>query len=113
MIAQLIEQMGLDVEHLVQTDASVVPDAEGRTYNIFYVEKASGSPYIPAQTEFVAPLGIQSVLGFGGILRGEMFAVVMFSRVPILPGVANRFRNVALEVKAVLHPIERVFADAK
>jgi hypothetical protein len=33
----------------------------------------------------------------------------MFSRVPIPPAAANRFRNIALEVKAVLHPIERVF----
>lgn len=110
MIAQLIEQMGLDVEHLVQTDTTVVPDAEGRTYNIFFVEKAPGSPYIPAQAEFVVPFGIQSVLGFGGMLRGEMFAVVMFSRVPISPATANRFRNIALEVKATLHPVERVFA---
>lgn len=109
MIAQLIEQMGMDVAHLVQTDASIVPDSEGRTFNIFYVEKAPGSTYIPAQSDFVVPFGIQSVVGFGGILRGEMFAVVLFSRVPISPGAAGRFRNIAVEVKAVLHPIERVF----
>jgi hypothetical protein len=109
MIAHLIEQMGMDVEHLVQTDTAVVPDAEGRTYNIFYVDNAQGSPYIPAQADFVVPFRIQSVIGFGGILRGEMFAVVIFSRVTIPPAVANRFRNIALEVKAVLHPIERVF----
>ena len=110
MIAQLIEQMGMDVEHLVQTDPTVVPDSEGRTFNIFYVEKAPGSPYIPAQTEFVVPFGIPSVVGFGGILKGEMFAVVLFSRVPIPPAGAGRFRNIALEVKAVLHPVEKVFA---
>ncbi|HJU67397.1 MAG TPA: hypothetical protein VJ650_04045 [Gemmatimonadaceae bacterium] len=110
MIAQLIEQMGMDVEYLVHPEAAVVPDAEGRTYNIFYVENAQGSPYIPAQADFVVPYGIRSVIGFGGILRGEMFAVVIFSRVAIPPAVANRFRNIALEVKAVLHPIERVFA---
>ena len=109
MIAQLIEQMGMDVEYLVHPDTTVVPDAEGRTYNIFHVENAPGSPYIPAQADFVAPFGIRSVVGFGGILRGEMFAVVIFSRVTIPPVVANRFRNIALEVKAVLHPIERVF----
>jgi hypothetical protein len=57
----------------------------------------------------VDPFGIRSVIGFGGILRGEMFAVVIFSRVVIPAAVANRFRNIALEVKAVLHPIERVF----
>jgi hypothetical protein len=109
MIAQLIEQMGMDVEHLLQTDAKLVPDSAGRTFNIFYVDKAPGSPYIPAQAEFVRPFGIQSVVGFGGILRGEMFAVVMFGRVSIPPTVANRFRNIALEVKAIVHPIERVF----
>jgi hypothetical protein len=109
MIAQLIEEMGMDVEHLVQTDPTVVPDSEGRTFNIFYVDNAPGSPYIPAQAEFVIPFGIQSVLGFGGMVRGEMFAVVMFSRVPIPSATANRFRNIALEVKAVLHPIGRVF----
>ena len=109
MIAQLIEQMGMDVEFLVQPESAVVPDAEGRTYNIFYVENAEGSPYIPAQADFVIPFGIRSVIGFGGILRGDMFAVVIFSRVAIPSVVANRFRNIALEVKAVLHPIERVF----
>ncbi len=110
MIAQLIEQLGMDVEHLLQTDTTLLPDAEGRTYNIFYVERAKGSPYIPAQADFVVPFGIESVVGFGGILRGEMFAVVLFSRVPITPAAANRFRNIALEVKAVLHSIDRVFA---
>jgi hypothetical protein len=109
MIAQLIEQMGMDVEYLVRPETTVVPDAEGRTYNIFHVENAPGSPYIPAQTDFVAPFGIRSVIGFGGILRGEMFAVVIFSRAAIPPAVASRFRNIALEVKAVLHPVERVF----
>lgn len=110
MISQLVEQMGLSVEHLLYPDATVVPDSEGRTYNIFYVEKALGSPFIPAQTEFVKEFGIESVVGFGGMLRGEMFAVVMFARVSVPPTVANRFRNVALEVKAIVHPIERVFA---
>jgi hypothetical protein len=110
MIAQLIEQMGMDVEHLVQPDISIVPDAEGRTFNIFYVERAEGSPFIPAQAEFVVPFRIQSVIGFGGILRGDMFAVVLFSRVAISPAVASRFRNIALEVKSVLHPVEKVFA---
>jgi len=43
------------------------------------------------------------------VLRGEMFAVVMFGRVSIPPTVANRFRNIALEVKAIVHPIQTVF----
>ncbi|MGQ0712534.1 MAG: hypothetical protein ACT4PJ_02250 [Gemmatimonadaceae bacterium] len=109
MISQLLEQMGVDVGSLLSTEESIVPDAEGRTYNIFYVEKAAGSPHIPAQADFVVPHRIESVVGFGGMLKGEMFAVVMFSRVPVPYAAAVRFRNIALEVKAVAHPVERVF----
>lgn len=109
MISQLLEQMGMDVGRLLETDTSLLPDAEGRTYNIFYVENAAGSPHIPAQADFVNPYGIQSVVGFGGILRGELFAVILFSRVRIPETAAGRFRNIALEVKAVAHPLERVF----
>jgi hypothetical protein len=109
MISRLLEQMGMDVGRLLQTDTSLLPDAEGRTYNIFYVENAAGSPYIPAQVEFVNAYGIRSVVGFGGILRGELFAIIMFSRVPIPQTAAGRFRNIALEVKAVAHPVEKVF----
>lgn len=109
MISQLLEQMGMDVGRLLETDSSMLPDAEGRTYNIFYVENAAGSPHIPAQTDFVTPYGIRSVVGFGGMLRGELFAVIMFSRVPVPQTAAGRFRNIALEVKAVAHPVERVF----
>lgn len=108
MIAQLIEQMGMDVQHLLATDPAILPDAEGRSYNIFYVDTARGSPYIPAQAEFVRPFGIESVVGFGGMLRREMFAVVLFSRVAIPLGSANRFRNIALEVKAAVHALETV-----
>jgi hypothetical protein len=110
MISRLLEQMGMDVGRLLHTDTSLLPDAEGRTYNIFYVENAAGSPYIPAQAEFVDAYGIRSVVGFGGILRGELFAVIMFSRVLIPQTAAGRFRNIALEVKAVAHPLEKVFA---
>lgn len=109
MISQLLEQMGMDVGELLSTDTSVVPDAEGRTYNIFYIEKAAGSPFIPAQADFVARYGIEAVVGFGGMLRGEFFAVIMFSRVPIPYAAAVRFRNIALEVKAVAHPVEVAF----
>jgi hypothetical protein len=109
MISGLIRQMGMDVEHLLNTDAAFLQDAEGRTYNIFYVEEALGSPYIPAQEEFVRPFGIRSVVGFGGMIKGELFAIIVFSRIPIARAAASRFRNVALEVKAAIHAIDRVF----
>ena len=49
------------------------------------------------------PYRIRSALGFGGVLRtGELFAVIMFSKVPIPEETASRFRNIALEVKSLL-----------
>ena len=101
MIAQLIRQFGLDIADVVRPSPDVVRELGGKTYGVFHVEHAAGSPYIPAQDDFVAPFGVRSVLGFGGSLRaGDLFAVVLFARVPIAASVADRFRTLALEVKS-------------
>ena len=103
MIAQLIRQFGLDPGQLVTPSPEFVRDMEGRTYGVFFVEDASGSPYIPAQKEFVRPNGIRSVIGCGGSLRGgDLFAVILFTRVPLSQDVADRFRTVALDIKSSL-----------
>jgi hypothetical protein len=67
---------------------------------------------VPAQESFVIPYGIQSVVGFGGALRsGDIFAVIMFSRVPIPPDTAQLFRTLSLNVKLAIAPHgDRVFA---
>jgi hypothetical protein len=80
---------------------------------VFYVDRAEGSPYIPAQTEFVQPQRIQSVLGFGGLLpSGELFATILFTRTYIPREVADLFKTLALNVKVALLPFvdRRVFA---
>ncbi|HVE78592.1 MAG TPA: hypothetical protein VNA89_07015 [Gemmatimonadaceae bacterium] len=113
MIAQLIKQLGLDIAHVVDPAPELVRELEGRTYNVFHVEDAAGSAYIPAQDDFVVPYGIRSVLGFGGLLRsGELFAVILFSRAHIDRESAGRFRNIALDVKSVLfrYGDDQVFA---
>jgi hypothetical protein len=105
MIAALIREMGLEIADVLSPQTSVLHEREGRTYNVFHVENAKGSPYIPAQAGFVERYGVRSVLGFGGLLAdGEFFAVIMFSRGAITPESATRFRNIALDVKAVIHP---------
>jgi len=107
MIAQLIRQMGLDIDSVVRPQADIIPELEGKTYNVFHVEQALGSPYIPAQDDFVIPYGVRSVVGFGGLLRsGDLFTVIMFSRVPIGEEAASRFRTVALDVKAAFFRFE-------
>jgi hypothetical protein len=45
--------------------------------------------------------GIKSVLGFGGMLAtGDLFAVILFATVHVSAAVADRFKTIALDVKA-------------
>ena len=103
MIAQLFQQMGVDLTQVLQPAPGLVADSTKRTFNVFHVAKARGSPYIPAQADFVERHGVESVVGFGGVLPwGEHFAVILFSQASITPKVAQRFKALALDVKATL-----------
>jgi len=114
MIAQLVRQFGLDLEQVVQPRGDVVGELGGKTYNVFYVPEALGSQAIPAQDEFVRKYGIKSVVGCGGIhLTGDLYAAILFSKVEIPPESADRFRNIALDLKLSIAPFrdDRVFAS--
>jgi hypothetical protein len=103
MVAQLVQQLGLDVATVVSPDPTLVLEMEQHSYNVFYVPDAQGSPYIPAQDGFVRPFGVRSVLGFGGLLpTGNVFAVLLFTRVLVPRSVADTFRNLALNAKVAL-----------
>ena len=105
MIAQLIRQFGLELTDVIQPTTDLVRSLAGKTYGVFHVPEAAGSPYIPAQKDFVVKFGIRSVVGFGGSLpSGDLFAVILFSRVPISSETADRFRNLALDVKSGFFP---------
>ena len=105
MIAQLIRQFGLDLNDVVSPAENVVRKMQGKNYGVFHVEDAAGSPYIPAQAQFVQPFKIRSVLGFGGSVgASDLFAVILFSRTHVSPDAADRFRTIALDVKSVLLP---------
>jgi PAS domain S-box-containing protein len=108
MIASLLRQMGLELEAALYPDSNLILDPDQHTFNVFHVEEAQGSPSIPAQADFVVPYGIRSVLGFGGLLRGgELFTVILFSRVTIPRETADMFRTIALGVKLALLPFAR------
>jgi hypothetical protein len=105
MIAQLIRQFGLELAQVVQPTGDLVRSLQGKTYGVFHVPEAVGSPYIPAQKDFVLKFGIRSVVGFGGSLpSGDLFAVILFTRVPVSSETADRFRNLALDVKSGFFP---------
>lgn len=107
MISQLVRQLGLDVGSVVAPDPAVVMDLRERTCNVFYVANAEHSPYIPAQSEFVKRYGVRSVIGFGGMLpSGNLFAVILFSRVAVSRQRAELFKILAVSVKAAIVPFD-------
>ncbi|MEB3273483.1 MAG: hypothetical protein ACO4AI_03810 [Prochlorothrix sp.] len=115
MIAQLITQLGLAIEHVVTPDPALIMDLQERTYNVFHIPQALGSPYIPAQTEFVQPYGIESVLGFGGILpSGSLLVIILFSKSPISRTTAEFFKTLALNAKMAVFPLDQpqIFSPA-
>lgn len=114
MIAQLITQLGLPIAHVVRPSRELLLDQTEKAHNVFYVAHAPGSPHIVAQDEFVAPYGIESVLGFGGLLAsGDLFAMILFSKVPIPPESAEHFRVIGLNLKIAVLPLTRkpLFAE--
>jgi hypothetical protein len=107
MIANLIKQFGLEIDAVLTPDPKFLMELEQRTYNVFHVSQAVGSSYIPAQQEFVIPFGIYSVLGFGGMLpSGNLFVVILFSKVHIPRETADMFKPLSLSVKLTVLPFE-------
>jgi hypothetical protein len=104
MIAQLVRQFGLKLSTVVRPEASLLLDADGSTFNVFHVPEAIDSPYIPSQ-DFVRKHGVRSVLGTGGMgANGDMFALILFSRVPVSVEVADHFKVVGLNLRMALLP---------
>lgn len=100
MISQLIQQLGLSIHHVIAPDPALIMDLQEQTYNVFHIPQALDSPFIPAQTEFVKPFQVQSVLGFGGILpSGSLMAIILFSKYPISREIAELFKPLALNAK--------------
>lgn len=107
MISQLIRQMGLEIGTVLEPDPALVIDLQQTTFNVFHVADAPGSPYVPAQTEFVLPYRVRSVLGFGGMLpSGNLLAIIMFSKISISRDVADMFKTLALNAKMAVLPFE-------
>jgi len=112
MISRLLGELGVRVDALLRQSPELLVEPEPSSFNVFYVRHAIGSSCIPAQHDFVKAFGIESVLGFGGMLpTRDMFVVILFSRIPIPRETAELFRTLALNVKmAALRFDEAVFA---
>lgn len=113
MVCEVFRQFGVDLELIASPDASIASAFDKRSYGVFLVESALGSPYIPAQDDFVVPHEVRSVMAFGGDLpNGQLFVTLLFSRLPIDRQLADLFAPLALSVKLALLPFShgRTFA---
>ena len=100
MVTQLVQQFGLEISEFVRPASEMMVDASQTNFNVFFVPEAVGSPYVPAQSEFVIPCDIKSVVSFGGmLLSGNIFAVIMFLKIAVKAEIADMFQNMALSVK--------------
>ncbi|MBW4657812.1 MAG: hypothetical protein KME15_04000 [Drouetiella hepatica Uher 2000/2452] len=115
MISQLIQQFGLEITAVLEPDPELLVDLYQTNFNVFYVPDALGSAHIPAQKDFVIPYGIKSVVGFGGMLpSGNLFAIILFSKVPISRSTADLFKWVSSYARIATATFDKraVFANA-
>lgn len=108
MIVNLVRQLGLETSNIITPPSEILLDDLEKSYRVFHVPEALGSPVIPDQEKFVIPYGIRSVIGFGGLFpSGDMFALILFSKVPISSEIAELFKLLALHVKVAALPFDR------
>jgi hypothetical protein len=97
----------VDFTSKIQPKSDLLVEQTEHTLDIFHVAEAKGSPYVPAQEEFVIPFGIESVLGFGGVLPStELFTIILFSKQKISRETAELFKPLAESVKLALLPFD-------
>lgn len=103
MFSQLLHQFGVSTAFDVTPEGEWLVDLEEKTYNVFYVPDAVGSPYVPVQEGFVVKYGVKSVLCFGGMLPShDLFAVILFSKIPVPRETASLCKSLALSLKTSL-----------
>ncbi len=105
MFSQLFHQLGAQLPHLVEPEQNLLVAPGEHAFNVFHVQEAAGSPYVPAQEAFVLKYGIRSVLGFGAPLPdGQLFSIILFSRDLIPETTAQLFKPLAICAQTALSP---------
>jgi hypothetical protein len=106
MISRLLSQFGVPIQRIVTgggEERTLLLDDLPQDFNVFHIPEALGSPFIPAQANFVEPFAVRSAVGMGGRLAdGEIFAVVLFARVAVSREVSAMFKTLAASTREVL-----------
>ena len=99
MIAALVTELGLDLETVVRGTPAISARSD---FGVFLVERAQASRRVPDQ-RFVHEHDVASVIGFGAQLpSGHVFAVVLFTRVPVVRETADLFRIIAVSTQLAM-----------
>src|SRR5262249_19231660 len=105
MLRAAFEQIGFDKMTPVQQNGAgtlAMQDAEMFS-NYFYVPNALGSPFIPAQRDFVERYQIRSVVGVGcPFVSGAIYLALCFSIAPIDDAAAKRFAELSSYISTLL-----------
>jgi signal transduction histidine kinase len=110
MFAEIFRQVGIPIDNPRLGEGMTIGSA-GTGCNVFHVPVALGSPYVPAQHDFVRPFGVRSVVGFGGWYgQGRYFIVILFSRVGIPPRSVELLRLLALSVRVGFNTVCGIIA---
>src|SRR5574340_27014 len=110
MFAEIFRQIGISIDKPRLGEGMNIASA-GTGCNVFSVPVALGSPYVPAQNDFVKPFGVRSVVGFGGWYgQGRYFLVVLFTRVSIPQPSVELLRLLALSVRVGFNTVCGIIA---
>ncbi|MBI2898671.1 MAG: hypothetical protein HYY17_00655 [Planctomycetes bacterium] len=97
MLARCFQQIGFDLDVVLKPGEGIHTEGVSRSFGLFHVEQALGSPFVPAQEDFVKSCGVQSVLGCGtmlpdgavsiwiGFLRGKVTQQAAVPLIPMMP----------------------------
>ncbi len=106
MLSRLFQQVGFDIGVVLgEADPDITTDGVERSFGVFHVENALGSPHIPAQ-DFVRQHGIQSVFGTGVMLpQGDISLLLAFCSVPTSAAVASSLSSLMAVFWQTLAPL--------
>jgi len=89
MMSRCFQQIGFNLDIVLKAEEDIHLDGVSSAFGVFHVEDAQGSPFVPAQDNFVKPRGVHSVLGCGTMLpNGAVSIWIGFLRHVVAQGAA-------------------------
>jgi hypothetical protein len=106
LMRHLLDGLGVEVASVLDPDRAAESRLHTRDLDVFHVPDLAVADGVDEQArERVQELGLSSMAVTGGVLlSGEMFMVVLFTRVQISDYVAQLMRSLGLAIKAALVP---------